>query len=80
MSDASEHPSSMQELGRKAIDVLYAHVALNQAGDLSDRELMLVSGAIFDTVSGIIDWAEADVISTVYNHLAGVPETYQRKA
>lgn len=69
-----EFPSSMEELGRKAIDVLSASIAKNAAGEVSDRELMLVAGALYDTVSGLVDWDEADVIAKVFNHLAGVPE------
>lgn len=69
---ATEFPSFNEELGRKAITVVGDLTAKNAAGEITDREFRIAVGAVYDSISGLVPWEEADVISAVFNHLVGV--------
>lgn len=70
MASELSWPELSAELSRKALTVISdsAHKHLVD-GELSARELRLIVDAVYDTVSGLIDWDAANVIYAVRKDL-----------
>lgn len=69
MSDRDEWPSFASELARKALAKLEQTIERNTAGVISERELYLVTDAIYDSVSGLVDKKDLDVIGAVHHDI-----------
>lgn len=63
MSEWADHS---HELSRKALEKLSDAVSLYELGNISARELWLVCDALYDVVSGLVNWDDcANVIYAV---------------
>lgn len=63
--DAAKWPSFREELGRKGLSALQKYVDLHEKGKISQRDLYIVTDVLFDTMSGLADWAACDLISKI---------------
>ena len=64
-----EWPELAEELGRKAIENLNGYMTKFEAGEISQRELWLVSDAIYDTITGLASWEDAKIIYAIRQSL-----------
>lgn len=59
-----------EEIGRKALDLVADRVARMDAGELTERELWLITDAVYDTIAGLASWDDANIIYGVRNGLS----------
>ncbi|WP_062120299.1 hypothetical protein [Aureimonas sp. AU40] len=69
--DSLQWPSFAEELGRKALDAIQNLMRRHKDGEITRDELKVAAGAIYDTMSGLARREDTEILSAVYNKLAG---------
>ena len=62
-------PSHGQELARKSLTVIEQWMLDNQAGRITDAELLRLVGGIYDVTSGLMPAADMNVIANLHEEL-----------
>lgn len=63
-------PELGEELGRKAIDVVSIAASKNANGEVTDRELWLICDAVYDCITGLASWEDANLVYQVRQSLS----------
>lgn len=58
-------PELTEELARKALDVVYDRAHRMSEGELSAREMSLIASAVYDTITGLVPWDDANIIAAI---------------
>lgn len=58
------------ELARKALEVMDARLHQHLVtGEISKREMWLITDTVYDTISGLVPWETADLIYAIRKDL-----------
>lgn len=63
-------PELGEELGRKALDVISVNASKLANSEITEREMWLICDAVYDCMTGLTTWEDANVVYAIRNSLS----------